>query len=62
MVIDALKGEQITVEDGDVGLQAYGHFSSVEADHAAADDNDVGWCDAGHTADQHAAPLVAFCR
>ena len=53
MVIDAFKGEQITVEDGDVGLQAHGHFSSVEADYAAADDNDVGWCNAGHTADQH---------
>ena len=54
VVINPLKGEQVTVKDCNIGLQANSHLGGIEANHAPTDDHNVRRRDARNTADQYA--------
>ena len=63
-VVEVAESVHVDVENGHVGAKAGGDLGRVRADDSAAEDRDVGRCDARHAAQQNAAshlrPLEIF--
>ena len=59
-VVEVSEAVEVDVHDDDVGAESCGDFGGVGADNAGAEDDDVGWCDAGDAAEEDAAAHGGF--
>ena len=61
-VVELAQARDRAVDDGDVGAEADRHLGRMQADDAAAEDDDLARQHAGHAAEQHAAAAIGLLQ